>query len=286
MIEGVFVEQPGDAHMRLRSELFERGPRHLADTSVRTHALAADAVGAVTARLDELGTRGLIVVELDEPLSDGAFVEVGSSLGDPRRHPPIPGKHYTDAELILDLVSEHGHTSVPSEQVFSTNYLSLHTEGSARPLAWQPRFIALMCCEAGDELSEAATVLVPMAAVRDQLDGPTLEVLAQTRYRTNDLGATIARRVGGRWVFSFKDFLDQPLEWVHTGNAAGADHVNDCIRALLCAMLSPAVATSIRWGRGVLAIFDNTFFFHGRTAGGAARPTRARHMKHMQMIGP
>ena len=286
MIEGVFVEQPGDVHVRLRSELFERGPRHLPDTSRRTQAPAADAVAPVTARLGELRERGLIVLELDEPLSDAAFVAVGSLLGDPRRHPPIPGKQYSDADLILNLVSEHGHTSDPSHQVFSTYYLSLHTEGSTRPLAWQPRFIALLCCEAGDESSEAATVLVPMAAVGDQLDATSLEVLMATRYRDNDLGAPIARRVGGRWVFSFKDFLDQPLEWVHTGSAAGAAHVNQCIRALLCAMLAPAGATSIRWGRGVLAIFDNTFFFHGRTAGGAARPTRPRHMKHMQMIGP
>jgi len=282
MIEGVFVEQPSDAHVRLRSELFERGPGHLADTSVRTHAPAAD--GRETGRIVRLPHGEMI--EVHEPLSDAAFVEVGSLLGDPRRHPPIPGKQYTDAELILHLVSEHGHTSVPSQQVFSTNYLSLHTEGSTRPLQWQPRFIALMCCEAGDDSSEAATVLVPMAAVRDQLDATTLEVLTETRYRTNDLGAPIARRVGGRCVFSFKDFLDQPLEWVHTGSAAGAAHVNECIRALLCAMLAPAVATSIRWAPGALAIFDNTFYFHGRTAGGAARPTRARHMKHMQMIGP
>ncbi len=286
MIEGVFVEQPGDLHVRLRSELFERGPRHLPDTSVRTRAHAVGAVGEVTARLDELRARGLIVVELDEPLSNAAFVAVGSLLGDPRRHPPIPGKQYTDDDLILNLVSERGHTSVPSQQVFSTTYLTLHTEGSTRPREWQPRFIALMCCDAGDDSSEAATVLVPMAAVRDQLDATTLDVLMETRYRNNDLGAPIARRVEGRCVFSFKDFLDQPLEWVHTGGAAGAAHVNECIRALLCAMLAPAVATSIRWGRGVLAIFDNTFFFHGRTAGGAAQPTRPRHMKHMQMIAP
>jgi hypothetical protein len=286
MIEGVFVEQPKDVHVCLRSELLERGPRHLPDTSARTEAPAAGAVGAVTARLDELRARGLIVVELDEPLSDSALVEVGWLLGDPRRHPPIPGKQYTDDELILNLISESGHTEGPSQQVFSTTYLTLHTEGSTRPLEWQPRFIALMCCDAGDDASEAATVLVPMAAVGDQLDATTLDVLMQTRYRTNDPAAPIARRVGARCVFSFKDFLDQPLEWVHTGRAADAAHVNQCIRALLRAMLAPATATSIRWQRGVLAVFDNTFFFHGRTAGGAARPTRPRHMKHMQMIAP
>src|SRR5205085_9044849 len=94
--------------------------------------------------------------------------------------------------------------------------------------------------------------------------------------------SAILRQVGTRPVFSFRDFMAQPLAWCHQPiDGTGADTVDAAIRALLAAMYTPDGVVGVRWHRGLLVVIDNTFFFHGRTAGrvSATHPTpRRRHL--------
>ncbi|WP_437913608.1 TauD/TfdA family dioxygenase [Sorangium sp. So ce302] len=251
-------------------------------------ASAAEFPDAVRERLlRELGERGLVAVQLDEPLSNDRFTTLGSLLGtaSPETDPAV--LPYVERGVILNLVAEHGRTEDVSLQPFATNPLTLHSEGSGRRAEEQPRYIVLMCRDPGDEGTAAQTVLVPMAAVAEGLSPDALATLEQTRYRRSPDGPWIARRVDGRWVFSFRDFLSQPLEWTHAGHAPSADAINGALRDLLASMYAPGAAIRVHWTRGKLVIIDNTFFFHGRTAGRSAGSSRRRHLQRLRILaGP
>jgi alpha-ketoglutarate-dependent taurine dioxygenase len=96
----------------------------------------------------------------------------------------------------------------------------------------------------------------------------------------------MARTVGDRTVFSFRDFGDRPLRWLagkDTGPSAdAAAEADDAIAALLAAMYRPETALGIRWQRGTLAVIDNTWFFHGRTAGRFSAGAR-RHLQRIRV---
>lgn len=284
-MDGTFVEQSTDEHVRLRRDLLESSavlPPPLLD-AIRARAVdIPNVVGDNLLR--ELRGLGLVVVQLDEPLSNDRFTALGSLLGTAMVETAPEVEPYVERGVILNLVSEHGHTPDVTLQPFATNSLSLHTESSGRRAEEQPRYIVLMCCEPGDNATAAQTVLVPMAAVERLLTSNEIAVLAQTRYRNSHHGPTIVRGLGDRRVFSFRDFLSQILEWTYAGDDCSADAINTTIRSLLASMYAPDAATGIHWTRGMLVIIDNMFFFHGRMAGSGAPSIRPRYLKRLRIL--
>jgi alpha-ketoglutarate-dependent taurine dioxygenase len=283
MTEGTFLERTSDPHTALRTALLERGPVLPAPAARVLCASAAElARGGGAELLRGLRESGLGVARLDRPLSSEEFLELGRVLGrampetDPAVQPQV------EHGVILDLVTKHGHTGDVSLQPFATQHLTLHTESSGRPAAAQPRYIVLMCREPGDNSTAAQTVLVSMASVAARLPAEALAVLAGTRYRTPGV-PFVVREAEGRRVFSFRDFQAQPLEWVHTSDEVAEGDVNEALRSLLAAMYAPD-ATGIHWAPGMLVVIDNTFWFHGRTAGAVTFGRAPRHLRRLRIL--
>jgi alpha-ketoglutarate-dependent taurine dioxygenase len=283
VIEGEFVENSEDPHTVPRRRLLGGGAVLPPPAGIRvrpgTRGLAAltEQVGS------DLRRTGLAVADLGEPLADEAFMALGARLGTliPERDPVV--LPYVDGDVLLNLLTTHGHTDAVSLQPFSTNSLSLHTEGSGHRVELQPRYIALLCCDPGASATETQTLLVPMESVHRGLSTADLELLARTRYGHSTVGPFLVRAVGGRTVFSFRDFRGQPLKWVCTDDTVRPQEVNGAIRRLLAAMYQSDAASGIHWKRGLLVIIDNTFFFHGRVAGDMVAPTRRRHLKRLRI---
>jgi hypothetical protein len=282
VLHGTFLERPDDPHVPLRAAMLS-GETTLPQPAVPVRTgRAADFPGEVFDQVSaDLTGSGLAVVDLDEPAPADAFRAFGERLGEPmpERDPTV--QPYVEQSVILNLRAERGHTADVSLAPFARNFLSLHSESSGRRVAEQPRHIVLMCCEPGDATA-AQTVLVPMSGVAERLGEDRVELLAGTRYLAATEPPTIARREAGRTVFSFRDFMSGALEWV--GEGGDADTVNAALRALLAAMYAPGTVAGVHWRRGRVVIIDNTFFFHGRTAGSTGAGSRTRHLKRLRVI--
>ncbi|MGC4807630.1 TauD/TfdA family dioxygenase [Micromonospora sp. DT233] len=283
MLDGTFLERPDThRHITAREELLdgrELPGLELSPVVAESRRFPEAAADALTAQLT---THGLGLVQLDEPLADERFLALGRLLGTamPETDPTV--QPYVERGVILNLLSEHDRTGDVALQPFATNYLSLHTEGSGRPPAEQPRYIVLMCHDPGDATS-ARTVLVPMRAVARAMDPASLDTLSRVRYRHDARLAPIVRYDDGRCVFTFRDFLDQPLRWTSHG-PADEQTVNDAIADLLRAMYSAASAASVHWRAGLVVVIDNRFFFHGRTAGPAVASAHRRHLRRLRIV--
>lgn len=286
MTEGTFIEQPTDPHVRLRSQVLAGGTALSAPGPEVVAARAADFPAMIEdVLLPRLQEAGLVVVHLDQPLADEQFLVLGAALGTPMPETDPAVQPFVERGVILNLVSRHGHTSNVSLQPFATNFLTLHTESSGRRKEDQPRYIVLMCCEPGDDTTAAQTALVPMAAVERRLGEDQTLLLSRTKYRTNRQGPTIVRSLRGRSVFSFRDFFRNPLEWTCVDDDADEDTVNATISDLLAAMYTPSNVAGVHWSRGMLVIIDNTFFFHGKTAGRVdPAGSRRRHLKRLRIV--
>nr|BBG06566.1 alpha-ketoglutarate-dependent dioxygenase [Streptomyces sp.] len=280
---GTFLTAADDPHVPLRERTLGNGTP-LRDLAPRPGPATGphDALHAEVS--DQLWRRGLAAVQLDEPLPNDRFTALGAFLGTamPERDPAV--RPYVEDEVILNLRSEHRRTDDVSLQPFAGNYLSLHTESSGGPVERQPRYIVLMCVAPGDASQGARTVLVPMRDVARRVAPRTTDVLSRTRYRHHPGVPTIARKAGDRWVFSFRDFLTDELHWTREGPEGDAVAVNDALRDLLAAMYAPGHARAVHWRRGLLVVIDNTYFFHGRTAGSAAPEARLRHLKRLRIV--
>ncbi|SDH70979.1 TauD/TfdA family dioxygenase [Nonomuraea jiangxiensis] len=285
MLYGAFTENSTDQHVAFRRDLLDSGKVLPPPPVPVTHSSAADFLdGPVHDALRELATTGTAIVQLDEPLHTRRFLALGALLGQamPRMDPAV--QPYVENDVILHLRREHVATANVSLQPFATNSLSLHTESSGRRAEEQPRYIVLMCVTPGDDPTAAQTVLVPMTAIERALTPESLSVLARTRYRHSTDGPRILRTVEGRRVFSFRDFLSQPLHWAHPGDDADETVVNRSILDLLAAMYG-STAAGVHWSRGMIVIIDNARYFHGRTAS----PSRAavtdspRHLKRLRI---
>jgi hypothetical protein len=281
-MEGSFVEQPSHAHVRLRHELLDGGQVLPPPPSVS--ARSADFVDVVQGVvLEGLRRQGLAVIQWDEPLSNDQFLSLGSLLGTPIPETDLAVMPYVERGVILNLVSAHERTADVSLQPFATNYLTLHTESSGRPADQQPRYIVLLCDDPGDSATSAQTVLVPMAKVERLLSPARLARLRRTRYRNTPGSPPIVRELDGRLVFSFRDFVGDTLEWATAGDDAGPGDVNDAFAGLLASMYGTP-AMGVHWTSRLLVVIDNTFFFHGRTAGaGGVNPARRRHLRRLRI---
>ncbi|MFF6791191.1 hypothetical protein ACVW0K_002274 [Streptomyces filamentosus] len=245
-------------------------------------AAAADFPGKVLEGIEEdLLRYGLGVVRLDEPLPNDDFRKLGSALGTaiPETAPAV--QSYVEDGVVLNLLADAGITQDVSLQPFASNPLSLHSEGSGRSVADQPRYIVLMCVEPGD--NSASTVLVPMDEVAAGLDAEDLRLLRATRYADAPGVPTVVRARGDHTVFSFRDFQQDALRWVCEAEGATPDAVNGALGRLLARMYDARGASGVLWSRGLLVVIDNTRFFHGRTAGLPHAAARTRHLKRLRI---
>ncbi|MBI0298321.1 TauD/TfdA family dioxygenase [Streptomyces sp. PRKS01-29] len=282
---GTFLAGAADPHSTPRERLLGNGVPLSEVTGRPRPDLTAGPPDALHQEVSEqLWRHGLAAVQLDEPLPNDRFTALGAFLGTamPERDPAVAP--YVEQEVILNLRSEHARTDDVSLQPFAVNHLSLHTESSGAPVDTQPRYIVLMCLAPGDAEQGARTVLVPMREVARRLAPETLAVLSRTRYRDRPGVPPIARRVGDRWVFSFRDFLADELQWSYEGPEEDATAVGDALRELLAAMYAPEHAQGLQWRRGLLVVIDNTYFFHGRTSGSATPEARRRHLKRLRVV--
>ncbi|MEU1401637.1 TauD/TfdA family dioxygenase [Streptomyces sp. NPDC005728] len=288
MVQGAFVERDSDPHVALRSSLLDSG-RRLPSPRETVPPVPPGEVVADTVR--QLDSDGLFLGALDTTPVDDDFIALGKTLGEliPETDPAV--QDHVSQEVLLNLVSVHPETDDASLQPFATGALTLHSEGSGRPVAGQPRYIVLMCCDPGKpavtadgrELVPAQTVLVPMAEVHEALTPAERDILRVTRYRTDQSVPTVLREVDGRPVFSFRDFGTAALHWVSDARGATESDVNDAFRALLAAMYAHEPARAVHWAHGTVAAIDNTYFFHGRTSGAAHQPGSRRHLKRLRI---
>ena len=285
MMNGSFLEQPADPHVRLRSALLDGGVPLPGANLDATNLRVADFPQCILQHLfPALRKTGLGVVRFDELLSDEQLITLGSLLGSPMPELDPEVQPYVTKEVILNLVSELGRTANPALQPFATTFLSLHSERSGQPVREQCRYIVLMCCDPGDTGMAAQTVLVPMSSVHRGLTGHEIALLAQTRYRRNEKGPFLLRNLDGRPVFSFRDFRADRLEWVFAGaDGEAPPAINAAIQSLLVSMYSGRDAFGVQWAERLLVVIDNTFYFHGRTAGQGERGKRPRHLKRVRV---
>lgn len=279
---GTFVERMDDPHIALRSALLDG--RLLPPPRIDARSVSvADGVAAVESTLrSQLDRCGLGLVTLDEPLASADLIALGERLGQlvPETDPAV--QRNVESGRILHLISADGNTAEQSRQPFATGSLSLHSEGSGRPVSDQPRYILLTCLHPGDDENAAQTVLVPFAAVDAGLRAADREILDHLRYDRPDM-PTVRRMVDGRPVFSFRDFRDDALDWVCDPDQGGPEKVRGALAGLLQAMYDEAGARAIRWRTGLLAVIDNTWWFHGRSAAPYLRSTRHRHLKRLRI---
>ncbi|AUG77892.1 hypothetical protein CFP65_3085 [Kitasatospora sp. MMS16-BH015] len=280
---GTFTPRPDHPHPGLRTRLLESG-HELAEPAA--HPAPAGLSRLVPWVREQVRDTGLALARLDEPLDAAEFLALGTELGEIGEETDPAVRPYVERGRILNLVSEQARTEDISLQPFSTGPLTLHSEGSGRPLTAQPRYIVLMCRDPGDDGTAARTVLVPMDTVASRLSPHHLRALHGTSYRDAPGVPPVARALGDRTAFSFRDFDRQPLHWRTTGQAPSgpdpAQAVNGAIAALLAAMYQPEAALGVRWRRGTLAVIDNTRFFHGRTAGRFGAGAR-RHLQRLRV---
>lgn len=291
-VQGTFVERNSDPHVTLRDCLLNSG-RRLRPPREAVPQVPPVAPGELVAEaVRQLHSDGLFLGALDTIPADDDFIALGRTLGEPIPETDPAVQDHVSREVLLNLVSVHPETDDASLQPFATGALTLHSEGSGRPVAGQPRYIVLMCCEPGKpavaaggrELVPAQTVVVPMADVHEALTPAERDILRGTRYRTGQAVPTVLREVDGRPVFSFRDFGNAQLHWVSDARGATESHVNDAFRALLAAMYALEPAGAVHWAHGTVAVIDNTRFFHGRTSGAAHQPGSRRHLKRLRIM--
>ena len=283
MLEGRFAESDTDRHVARRAELLAGDGGIPPLGPVKQWPVGTRPERVLPSISDELADNGLAVADFDGPLPPDDFIGLGEQLGSvmQERDPTVQPRVYRGG--LLNLVTEIGHTADVAVQPFSTTGLAMHTEASGKPVAEQPRYIALMCLEPGDQDSSAQTVVVAMADIAARLSRDDLAVLEELRYHRNTAGPFIARQEEGRTVLSFRDFCGDELHWVHEGRSRSATEINDVLRRLLAAIYHPGSARVARWRRGRLVVLDNTRFMHGRTAGARETGAIRRHLQRLRI---
>lgn len=239
------------------------------------------AVLASTAKA-QLRSDGLCLIDLERPMDDDDLLAFGARLGriQPERSPDV--QPYVSRGVILNLTTMFTPTIVAARQPFASNWLTLHSESSAAPVAAQPRYIVLMCQNEGRPPT-AKTVLVSMAEVYGRLSGPERALLADLRYAGVEDGAPLLRDEEGRPVFSIRDYQDDVLRWTYVGDDAISTADVDAVFMRIYDVMYSAAALGLSWHTGLLAVIDNTVFFHGRTATAAPGKGSHRHLKRLRI---
>lgn len=285
LIKGEFIEAHQDLHVRSRSELL--GNHQLPPLSIASSPVSlADFINGehhVQNLYDSARVNGCGTLSLEDPLDDDRFVQVGERFGQCQEELDEDVQAHVSKKVILNLRTDRGLTRDTRFQPFSSNFLTLHTEGSGRRIEDQPRYIILMCVEAGFTETAGQTVVVLMESIIKQLSAESIEILRCTRYDNDSGSPYILRYSEGRWVICFRDFYDQILRWVHEGNGT-TDQVNSAIRGLLIAYYTAKDAQAIYWKRGLVVVLDNHHVVHGRSDGRFESGGLHRHLKRIRVL--
>ena len=285
VLEGSFQERANDFHVIRRNALLSSHRAYpQPGVTIAQIASTAPLQSVVKLARSSLERDGLALMQFETLPSHKQFKMLGEGIGTlmPETDPSV--QKFVDDSVILNLVSVHSHHQDTALQPFSTDFLSLHTECSARILAEQPRYLMLLCLDAGDDATRAQTVLVPMSAVASGISERALQLLQTTRYRHCLDGPMIARSTANGPAFSFRDFRSNQLDWINNhDNVVNEEEVQEAIRALLSSMYDTGQTQGIHWQRGLLVVFDNFRFFHGRTSGAVVPSERKRHLIRLRI---
>lgn len=279
---GRFLEGPDDVHVARRTALLDGHLLPAPSSAPEPVGPGAGLDDVLVVLRRQLRQRGLGLVALDEPLGSPEFVELGRRLGVPMPETDPAVQENVEDTYVLHLLSSEADNTIALRQPFGTGPLSMHSEGSGRPAVEQPRYIVLMCVDPG-EGPGAQTVLVPFSAVDAALDPEHRSVLSGVRYDRTGV-PRVRREQDGRAVFSYRDFQADALDWVDEGAGLGTDAVEAALRALLAAIYDENDACAVRWEPGLVAVIDNTWWFHGRSAAPAAAPRRRRHLMRVRIL--
>src|SRR5262249_36379162 len=129
---GVFIERVSDLHVARRAALLDGGgplpgPRRVINARGKN---ALDQFRDVFK--NELESTGLLVAQLDEPMSTPQFVTFGALMGTAIEEHDDAVQPYVEAGSVLNLVSDQGRTNNVLLQPFASRALTLHTESSGR----------------------------------------------------------------------------------------------------------------------------------------------------------
>lgn len=242
-------------------------------------APVSDIEDAETALKDQIAEHGLGWIQFAEPLADADFAELGRRFGHLMVEDAPDVQPFVTDQVILNLRQSQLSGRV-EEAPFEAKELLLHTEGSRRPAAQQPRFIVLYCVDAGSDHG-SQTVLIPFADVLDRLDVATRELLQVTHDARADQTPHVLEPWGQGLAFSFRDLGDETYLWE-------TPHSPDDAQAALDDILQTCYSTGevygSHWSPGMLMVIDNRRWFHGRTwsrpAEGSPVP---RHLKRLRI---
>lgn len=212
---------------------------------------------------------GAAAVLLDRALTGDEFLDFARAWGRPIEEQDPAVQSFVEQACILNLIARWDATDDVDRQPFSTSPILMHTEGSRRPLAAQPRHLLFQCLDPPEPGEGGHTMLVRMEDVAARLTSQVRSVLQNVRYRGQGM-PPILRYEDGLPVFSFRDFGSQPLEWISDTPVASAD-VEDALATLVDALYDPSIVYGLAWRRHLLVAIDNRRLFHGRTAAIAPR---------------
>lgn len=243
---------------------------------------AANAVSMAAALAAAADRDGASVLLLDRPLTPEEFLAVGQGLGQAIPEGTGTVQQFVHERFILNLVVEFAATDDTDRQPFSRSPILMHSEGSRRTLAGQPRYLIFNCVEPSPVSCGGQTVVVRNDDVTERVPAGCREVLAQVRYAEG--GAPILRWEQSRPVLCFRDFGDAPLTW-ETARPLASASVGRAFDALMSAIYHPELLRALTWSSHQLVVLDNRRLLHGRTAipehdGGAAR----RHLQRLRLL--
>lgn len=286
-MHGTFIESTGAPHRQLRQAVL----RNLACTSPASFLTskttqACQATTALSEILPSLHAVGAATLQCERPLQNDELVTLGQQLGSLLPETAAPIQPYVESGVILNLRSYHRDTTDLHLQPFAANYITLHTECSTRPLSNQPRYLLLACVTPPNPLDGGNTLIVSMDAVHQQLSARHSAALKRIHSARAPAAPSILHNNLGRPTFCFRDPESEAFPWRYEPQdplLTPAD-IDEALTALLLAMYDSRALRRIPWQTGLIAIIDNTRFFHGRTALNFQHCHPPRHLQRLRIL--
>lgn len=228
---------------------------------------------------DGLDTDGLGLAHVRDPLDVDDFLALGHRFGRPLEETDPAVAPFVQRSTVLSL-----HDRVRSDEdrlaPFTPRPLTLHTEGSRRPSAQQPRYIILMCVDPGVAGDSAQTILVPIPRIVDRLTADDLATLSNVREVVVPGTAPFVHVADDRPRLSFRDLGEDFYQL--ESNADKATTLR-ALERLVDACYSARPVSGTRWRRGDIVAIDNHRWMHGRTGSSPASGS-ARHLQRLRIV--